>query len=40
VEKAIELEGRIDIPETALMSERSLAIDWMRTEEDAAWEYL
>ena len=40
VKRSIEMEGRIDIPETALMSERSLAIDWLKPEEDAAWEYL
>jgi hypothetical protein len=29
-----------DIPETALLSERSLAQDWERPEEDAAWSHL
>jgi uncharacterized phage-associated protein len=40
VKRSIEVEGRIDIPDTALLSERSLAIDWLKPEEDAAWEYL
>jgi uncharacterized phage-associated protein len=39
-ERSIEMRERVGIPETALMSERSLAIDWMRPEEDEAWEYL
>lgn len=29
-----------DIPETALLSESSLAEDWNKPEEDAAWSYL
>ena len=29
-----------DIHETALLSEASLANDWNRPEEDAAWEHL
>jgi hypothetical protein len=29
-----------DIPETALLSEESLARDWERPEEDAAWSHL
>lgn len=29
-----------DIPETALLSESSLAHDWGKTEEDAAWLHL
>ena len=30
----------ISIPETALLSESSLAEDWNKPEEDAAWSYL
>ena len=30
----------INIPETALLSESSLAEDWNKPEEDAAWSYL
>ncbi|MFW5693252.1 MAG: hypothetical protein ACOCWL_03460 [Thermoguttaceae bacterium] len=29
-----------DISETALLSEESLARDWIRPEEDAAWSHL
>ncbi len=29
-----------DIPETALLSEAALALDWNRPEEDAAWSHL
>ncbi|MCK4514801.1 MAG: hypothetical protein KAU31_06055 [Spirochaetaceae bacterium] len=29
-----------DIPETALLSQESLAGDWERPEEDAAWSHL
>lgn len=29
-----------DIPETVLLSQRSLAHDWERPEEDAAWSHL
>ncbi|OGV64440.1 MAG: hypothetical protein A2498_04250 [Lentisphaerae bacterium RIFOXYC12_FULL_60_16] len=29
-----------DIPETAILSEASLARDWERPEEDAAWSHL
>ena len=28
------------IPETALLSESALSVDWNRPEEDAAWSYL
>lgn len=28
------------IPETALLSEKSLALDWNRPEEDEAWAHL
>ena len=34
------LTDEIDIPETALLSEPSLAGDWNRPEEDAAWSHL
>lgn len=34
------LTDEIDIPETALLSEPSLAEDWNRPEEDAAWSHL
>lgn len=29
-----------DISETALLSEGSLAVDWLRDEEDEAWSHL
>jgi hypothetical protein len=29
-----------DADETALLSERALAVDWDRSEEDAAWSHL
>jgi len=29
-----------DVPETALLSQQSLATDWERPEEDAAWSHL
>lgn len=29
-----------NVAETALLSEKSLAEDWQRTEEDEAWAYL
>jgi hypothetical protein len=29
-----------DVPETALLSQQSLAHDWERPEEDAAWSHL
>ena len=29
-----------DVPETALLSQQSLARDWERPEEDAAWSHL
>ena len=34
------LPSEIDISETALLSEASLAEDWNRPEEDAAWSHL
>ena len=33
-------EAEAGMPETALLSERSLAKDWNRPEEDAAWSHL
>jgi hypothetical protein len=33
-------EPTTDIAETALLSEKALAEDWQRTEEDEAWAYL
>ncbi|MFM1842492.1 MAG: hypothetical protein RLZZ490_1228 [Cyanobacteriota bacterium] len=30
----------MSVPETALLSEVSLAEDWLRTEEDKAWSHL
>jgi hypothetical protein len=38
----IILEGELSpaTDETALLSEESLAVDWNRPEEDAAWAYL
>jgi hypothetical protein len=33
----LEEKPVINIPETALLSETSLAEDWNRPEEDAAW---
>lgn len=30
----------VQVPETALLSEQSLAEDWNRPEEDAAWDHL
>jgi hypothetical protein len=29
-----------EIPVTALLSERSLAREWLKPEEDEAWDYL
>ncbi len=29
-----------DVPETALLSQKTLAHDWERSEEDAAWAHL
>ena len=40
VKGSIQVKERVEIPVIALMSERSLAIDWMRHEEDEAWGYL
>jgi hypothetical protein len=36
----LEEEPVAPIPETALLSELSLAIDWNRPEENEAWAYL
>jgi len=36
----IILEDRTSTAETALLSERALAADWDRVEEDAAWAHL
>jgi len=36
----LEKEPAFVIPETALLSEASLAEDWSRPEEDAAWSHL
>lgn len=33
-------EGGVVVDETALLSERALAADWNRPEEDAAWAHL
>jgi hypothetical protein len=34
------LEDGTSTAETALLSEKALAADWSRAEEDAAWEHL
>ena len=36
----LEDESRSSIPETTLLSEPALAVDWNRPEEDAAWSHL
>ncbi|HMS41212.1 MAG TPA: hypothetical protein PKE69_13360 [Pyrinomonadaceae bacterium] len=36
----LEEEPAVAVAETALLSEKSLAEDWNRAEEDEAWEYL
>jgi hypothetical protein len=36
----IILEDATSTVETAILSERALAVDWNRTEEDAAWAHL
>ena len=33
-------EPAIPIPETALLTEQALAVDWNRAEEDEAWSHL
>jgi hypothetical protein len=36
----LEEEPAINLPETALLSEKALAEDWARPEEDEAWSHL
>ena len=36
----LEEEPLINIPETALLSEKALAEDWSRPEEDEVWSHL
>jgi hypothetical protein len=36
----LEDESLSSIPETTLLSEPTLAVDWNRPEEDAAWSHL
>jgi hypothetical protein len=36
----LETEPLMNIAETALLSEKALAEDWNRPEEDAAWSHL
>ena len=36
----IKYENDVISPVTALLSERSLARDWLKPEEDRAWDYL
>jgi hypothetical protein len=36
----LEEESKLQIPETALLSEAALTEDWNRPEEDAAWSHL
>jgi hypothetical protein len=36
----LEDQPAADVSETALLSERALAEDWNRPEEDAAWSHL
>jgi hypothetical protein len=36
----LEEKSVADIPETARLSEESLADDWLRPEEDEAWSHL
>lgn len=36
----LEEEPKIEITETALLSEKSLAEDWNKKEEDDAWRHL
>jgi len=35
----LESEPAFDVPETALLSEKALAEDWNRPEEDEAWSH-
>ena len=36
----LEERPALDVPETALLSEAALGLDWNRPEEDAAWSHL
>jgi len=36
----LEEEPHVVAPETALLSEPALAVDWLRPEEDEAWSHL
>ncbi len=36
----LDEEPMVNVPETALLSEPSLGVDWNRPEEDAAWSHL
>jgi len=36
----LEDEPPLAVPDTALLSEAALAVDWNRPEEDAAWAHL
>ncbi len=36
----LDEKGNGDVPETALLSEEALAEDWLRHEEDEAWQHL
>jgi hypothetical protein len=36
----LDEDPRIEISETALLSEQSLAEEWITPEEDAAWQHL
>ena len=36
----LDENGNGDVPETALLSEEALAEDWLRPEEDEAWQHL
>jgi hypothetical protein len=36
----LEEEPAAVVPETALLSEPALAVDWLRPEEDEAWSHL
>ena len=40
LEKATAPPGVREVPITALLSERSLAKEWLKPEEDTAWDYL
>ena len=36
----LEEEPAINVPETALLSEKALAVDWSKPGEDEAWSHL